>query len=126
MHKNEKGFAYPISLCILVLMSMLVILESQQYLSEKRLAHETETILKQEYYFLLAARRLEGMLQREEMPESSGVLSFHDANVTYVKEDLGPTLKISFTLILSSGERAVGFIYYDKTLKKMVKWVEKN
>lgn len=126
MLKNEKGFTFPLSLCMLILVSTFVIVHTQLYLNEKKLTHETETILKQEYYYLYSVRKIETQLQNGELLQNSGVFSLQEGRVDFIKEDMGSSLKFTFNLTLFSGEKSVGFAYYNKTQKKMIKWVEKN
>lgn len=126
MLKNDKGFTYPLSLCMLLLISTFVIVHSQLFLNEKRLKQETDTILAQEYYYLFCVRKVETQLQNGEMLQNPGVILLSDGRMDFTIEDTGTLLKITFNLTLSSGEKAIGFAYYNKTQKKMVKWVEKN
>jgi len=90
------------------------------------MAHESKTILNEEFYFLSSVRKIENQLRNGEPINNSGILSFKEGKVDYIKEDLGVSLKITFTITLNTGEKAVGFGYYDKNLKKLIKWVEKN
>lgn len=125
MTSNQNGFAFPLSLCMLLLFSTFMIMSTQLYLNEKRLANETETILKQEYYFLNVVRKLEAQYQQG-VTIGTGEFLFLDGKVSYTKEDIGTTLKVNLTLILNTGEQARGFVYFDKNSKKMIKWVEVN
>lgn len=126
MSVNQKGFTYPITLCMLLLFSSLILIYTQQYLNEKKMAHESKTILNEEFYFLSSVRKIENQLRNGEPINNSGILSFKEGKVDYIKEDLGVSLKITFTITLNTGEKAIGFGYYDKNLKKLIKWVEKN
>lgn len=126
MLHNQKGFIYPLSFTILLLASTFFAIYAQQYVIEKKLAHETESILKQEYLFLYSVRKLEVQLQNGEPIMNTGVLNLTRGRVNFSKEDLGTTLKFTFTITLTTGEKAIGFAYYNKSLKKMIKWVEKN
>jgi hypothetical protein len=126
MLHNEKGFTFPLSLCMLLLISTFVVIYTQQYLNEKKFAHETETILKQEYYFLVAVRKLETQLQNDEPILNKGQYIMQKGRMDFTKEDLGTTLKFNFSLTLSTGEKAIGIAYYNKIQRKMIKWVEKN
>jgi fatty acid-binding protein DegV len=125
MITNQTGFAFPLSLCMLVLFSTFVIIGSQTYLNEKMLASETESILKQEYYFLHAVRKLESLYQSGE-PIVTGELLYQDGRVSYTKEDIGTTLKVNLILTFNTGEQVKGYIYFDKNSKKVTKWVEIN
>ena len=116
---------YPFSYCILVLLSVFLVIHLQQFKVEKFLFQETETILKQEYYLLCAVKKLEAQLQ-EDSGIGAGTYSYQEGKVVFSKEDLGPTVKFTLTLTLNNGVQAQGFSYYDKALKKMVKWVERK
>ena len=104
---------------------MFMVIHLQQFITEERLFQETETILKQEYYLLCAVKKLEGQLQGD-ASTSAGSYSFQEAKVVFSKEDLGTTAKYTLTLTLNNGVQAQGYSYYDKNLKKMVKWVERK
>lgn len=111
---------------MLLLTSTFLIIYTDQYVNEKKILKETETILKTEYYFLYSVRKVESCLQNGELMLSSGEVSLQDGKMSYTIEDLGSTLKITFNLKLNSGETLIGFAYYNKNVKKMIKWVEKN
>lgn len=126
MLRNQKGFAFPLSLSMIVIVSMFVVIHTEQYLIEKKIAYETEKILREEYYFLHSVRNLETKLLNGETITNSGGVILKDGRVDYLKEDLGATIKFTLTQTLSTGEKAVAFAYYDKNKKRMNKWVETN
>jgi competence protein ComGG len=125
MVSNERGFMYPLSHSMLILVTILISIHLHQFLAEKRLFQETETILKQEYYLLCAVKKLEAELQTNPTI-SNGTYLFKEGIVVFTKEDLGTTSKFTMTLTLANGIQALGFSYYDKNLLKMVKWVERK
>jgi hypothetical protein len=125
MITNERGFMYPFSYSILVLLSLFLLINLQQLTIEKRLFQETETILKQEYYLLCAVKKLEGELQGN-VNLGAGSYFYREGKVVFTKEDAGTTFKFTLTLTLNNGVQAQGYSYYDKNLKKMVKWVERK
>jgi hypothetical protein len=125
MVSNERGFMYPLSHSMLILLTILISIHLHQFLAEKRLFQETETILKQEYYLLCAVKKLEAELQTNPTI-SNGTYPFKEGIVVFTKEDLGTTSKFTMTLTLANGIQALGFSYYDKNLLKMVKWVERK
>lgn len=129
MVRNEKGFTFPLTLCIILLVSVLLTIQLEQYLSEKRLMRESELILKQEYYFLSsmkdAATHLEQMVDADELPTKVNL--FSDGEVEYRTEKLTESLfKVTFDLKMESLPVLTGFGYYDKEEGKMIKWIEKN
>jgi hypothetical protein len=125
MITNEKGFMYPFSYSVLVLLSLFLVIHLQQFTIEKRQFQETETILKQEYYLLSAVKKLEGQIQANPSI-SAGSYSYREGMVVFTKEDAGTTFKFTLTLTLNNGVQAQGYSYYDKNLTKMVKWVERK
>lgn len=128
MVHNEKGFTYPLTFCILLLVSVLLSIQLEQYLSEKRFMRESELILKQEYYFLSSIKQAENQLRQmidDELP--TGVSHFSDGEVAYSTEKLTDSLfKVTFDLNMASLPVLSGFGYYDKEEGKMIKWIEKN
>ncbi|MCQ6278085.1 competence type IV pilus minor pilin ComGG [Bacillus sp. EB600] len=127
MSKNQKGFTYPLTLAILITFLIFFSIQVQQLLTERKMHQETKIILQQEYYMLTTVKKMEGKLQSGDLVETKGTFQFLNGYVDY-QADLpsGSTQKITFTLHLHSGETAVGFGYFDKNLKKLVKWIEKN
>ncbi len=118
MLRNQKGFAFPLSLSMIVLVSMFTVIHTEQYLIEKKIAFETEKILKEEYYFLYSVRHLETKLQNDETLTNSGWFILKDGRVDYLKEDLGAAIKFTLTQTLSTGEKAVAFAYFDKNTRE--------
>lgn len=116
---------YPLSLCLLLLISTFVIIHIEQFLSEKRFNQETETILTQEFYFSSAVKKLESQVQADS-GLSSGVYYYQDGTVEFKKENIGTIAKFTLTLTLKSGVQAQGYSYYDENVRKMVKWVERK
>lgn len=126
MSKNQKGFTYPLTLAVLISFLIFFSIQVQQLLTERKMLHETKIILQQEYYMLTTVKKMEGELSGAPVG-ARGTFQFINGYVDY-QADLpsGSTQKITFTLHLHSGETAVGFGYFDKNLKKLVKWIEKN
>lgn len=129
MVRNEKGFTFPLTFIIILLVSVLLTIQLEQYLSEKRLMRESELIMKQEYYFLSSVMAAENHFMQmgddDELP--SGVRFFSDGEVEYNTEKLTDSLfKVTFDLKMESLPMLSGYGYYDKEEGKMIKWIEKN
>ncbi|PLR99922.1 competence type IV pilus minor pilin ComGG [Bacillus sp. T33-2] len=125
---NEKGFTYPVSICLLMFFSFTLVINLQQYVTEKRFNKETETILKQEYYMMGAVRQVERLLKDGTLQGSSGgTIQYRTGEVIYeIKPLTASTDQITFRLKLDTNEESIGFANYDKEMKKMTKWVERN
>lgn len=127
MIRNEKGFSYPLTFCVLLLAFVVLSIHFELYISEKRIIKESVTMLKQEYYFLSAMQWTEELFLQEDHGEVSGVYSFSDGEVSYHSVKVADSLyRVTFNLALKNLPEITGFGYYDKELKKMIKWNEKN
>lgn len=127
MIRNEKGLTYPVVLMVIVLFFLFFTNQIQMYLSEKQLHHHSKIILKQEYYMFSTFKKVETSLLSNSYILGTGQFVYRSGSAIYMIETApNNMLKISITTKLSTSEEAVGIALYDKNLKKMVKWVEKN
>ncbi|PLR87569.1 hypothetical protein EJA13_08550 [Bacillus canaveralius] len=127
MSMNEHGFTYPLTLGIFLLLSLMLTLNAEHFLAEQRLLKETESILEQEYYLMSAVKKVENSLQSDMPIEPAGTYFFRDGQVAYKIEPLaGSVLQVTFILTMKSGIETTSYGYYDSSLKKMTKWIEKN
>jgi hypothetical protein len=123
---NEKGFMFPVTLCILLLFSAFLMVHFNQYVSEKRLLAEVEQFERNQFYFLQSLKRLEKELQAEET-NLSGSYTYERAVVSYhVVEKQVDLFQISLQLTTESQAVLLGVGYYDKKLQKISKWIERN
>ncbi|WP_071395736.1 competence type IV pilus minor pilin ComGG [Bacillus tuaregi] len=128
MVRNQHGFTYPLTLCILILFSTVLMIYTEQYLTEKRMLIETEYIQKQDYYIVNAMKIIEKTLSEHGKTNNTGTINFYDGQVSYVLLDLTDQLwEIRINLKTGIEHREfTGYAYYDFELKKMIKWVERN
>lgn len=126
MLRNEKGFTSPLCLSLLLLISLLFVIQMEVYLNEKRIAAENHLLLKQEYYFMNTVKYAEKMMRSEEKPIVSGYRSFSEGEVSFHSSVHADHVYIvNFRMKLKTGNTINGLGYYDNTMKKMIKWVEK-
>lgn len=127
MIRNESGFIYPLTYCILILASTFLVVQLEQYLAEKRLLLETTRILKQDYYLMKSVKEVEVILSTDSEYASESDFTFSSGVVHYQISSLSDSmLKIDFTLTDKENIKIVGYSLYDKNLKKMIKWIEKT
>ncbi|PLR72602.1 competence type IV pilus minor pilin ComGG [Bacillus sp. UMB0728] len=129
MLRNEKGFAFPVSLSILLASCLSLLILLGQNVSEAELLDEKEQILKQDYYLLSSVKRLERHLADVEEDETlqPGSFIFKEGTVTYSMTELaGSLFEISFTLAIESQKPIVSYAFYDRDRGKMIKWTEKK
>ncbi|WP_312471747.1 competence type IV pilus minor pilin ComGG [Neobacillus sp.] len=125
MKNNEKGFTYPLTLCLLLLFLLFFSLHVEQLLTERKMAHETAVILQQEYYFLSSVKKIEGIFQTGGTIPSKGTITYVNGNMDYQAETpTGYVQKVNFTLRLRSDEAIIGRGFFDTRTKKLIKWVE--
>jgi hypothetical protein len=127
MRQNEKGFTYPVVLMLIVLFCLYLSFQIQFYLSEKRLYQESTYILKQEYYMHTTVKRVEKLLQNNLVTVGTGQFVFNTNSANYRIEVYSTNLlKVTITIKLNTLIEVTSYAYYDKNLKKMIKWVERN
>ena len=128
MLRNQKGFTYPLTLCLLILLSTTLTIQIEQYITEKRMLNETETILKQDYYFLSTIELLQSKIAISDPMPTIGFLDFNDGQVSYTIVELSEReLEIKLVLTMKRGNGEVeGSAFYDKSLGKIVAWNEMN
>ena len=128
MLRNQKGFTYPLTLCLLILLSTILTIQIEQYITEKRMLNETETILKQDYYFLSTIESLQSQIAISDPMPTIGFLDFNDGQVSYTIVELSEReLEIKLILTMKRGNGEVeGSAFYDKSLGEIVAWNEMN
>jgi ComG operon protein 7 len=128
MLRNQSGFTYPLTLCLLIIFSTVLVIHIEQYVMESRMLKETETILKQDYYLLNAVRTIESTLATEGNKKEPGSILFNDGQANYVIMELTDQLwEIDIHLKTGTDQIEIsGLAYYDTDIQKVIKWIEKN
>ena len=128
MLRNQKGFTYPVTLCLLILLSTVLTIQIEQYITEKRMLNQTGTILKQDYYFLSTIELLQSQIAISDSMPTTGFLDFNDGQISYTIVELSEReLEIKLVLTMKRGNGEVeGSAFYDKNLGKIVAWNEMN
>ncbi|MGG3469980.1 competence type IV pilus minor pilin ComGG [Neobacillus pocheonensis] len=127
MKNAESGFTYPLTLCMLIIFLMFFSIHVEKLLSERKIAHETSTILQEEYYYLISVKKIESLFQSGGSIPSKGTLVYQKGNMGYQAEvPAGYVQRVNFTLCMNSGETLNGIGYFDTRSKKLIKWVEMN
>lgn len=127
MKKDERGFAYPLTLAVLLLFVLIFTFRVEQLLTERKLAAVTETILQEDYYFHSSIKKIEKILETGETLPSKGTFSYSNGNIEYQAETpIGSSQRINFTLKMKSGETLICRGFFDTKVKKLMKWTELN
>ncbi|MEH7417695.1 competence type IV pilus minor pilin ComGG [Neobacillus drentensis] len=125
MKRNENGFTYPLTLCTLLLFLIFFSMHIEQLLSERKMALETTEILKQEYYFLSSAKKVESIYQLRSTIPAKGTFVYANGTMNYRVENPSSLIQIvDFTLILDSHDAIAGYGYFDSRSKTLIKWLE--
>lgn len=125
---NERGFAFPVTLCILMLFTIVLSFKASQLVIEKRFYKEIEQFEKNQFYFLTAIKKTEEYLSSSgEDYEKAGVFEFKDCTVSYhITQAESELLHITYSFILPGRAEVNGIAYYDRQIKKIVNWHEKG
>ncbi len=128
MIHNQNGFTYPITLCMMILLSTILIMRIDHFLIEKRMLKETENILKQDYYLLSTMDQLQSYLSTNEDVPVDGNFDYKDGQATYqIVNITGDTMEMMITLKVGGQESVfIGNAFYDLNLNKFIKWYEVN
>ena len=127
MLRNEKGFTYPLTLCMFILFSMMLAIHIDQYVIEKRMFIETETILKQDYYLLSCVRKVETILATNSEKVNSGSFEFYDGHADFqIKKKTDTILEINIQLMTGKKLVIIGMAYYDTDKQKVIQWIERS
>lgn len=125
MKNNERGFTYPLTLCIVILFLLFFSMHVEKLLTKRKLAHETAAILQQEYYFLSSVKKVEKLFQSGGTIPAKGTIIYLKGTMEYQAETpIGFVQKVNFTVRLDSNEAVIGRGFFDTRSKKLIKWVE--
>lgn len=127
MRNSEKGFTYPLTLCVLIIFLLFFSLQVEQLLTEKKMVHETFIILQQEYYALSSVKKVEMLYQSTGTPPAKGTFVFKNGSMEFKMETPnGNVQKVIFTLRLNTGEIITEYGFFDTSSKRLQKWLERN
>lgn len=128
MLRNQNGFTYPITLCLIILLSTVLVMRVEHFLAEKRMFQETEMILKQDYYLLSAMEQLNSYLSVDDKVENNGTFEFKNGVVEYqMIEQTEELLDINITIKLEGNDAVFkGVAIYNRNLNKIINWFEVN
>ncbi|MDR4314411.1 Uncharacterised protein [Niallia circulans] len=126
MIKNNKGFIYPLSLCVYILFIHFLFILYGIYVNKKGIDSGVKNSNIQEYYFLSSLKEIELDLSTKENPDLSGTKNFLHGNVFYtIEKNSRTTFKIDYQLKMQGGVKPIYAIsYFDIEQNKMTKWVE--
>ncbi|WP_077213954.1 competence type IV pilus minor pilin ComGG [Bacillus dakarensis] len=124
---NEKGFMYPVTLCILMLFSIFLAVQFNQYLAEKKLLQEISHLERNQSYFLQSLIKVEKLLINGNVG-TSGKIYFEEGTVTYEIQPINAyMLQIIFNLkVVDNDSILTGFGYFDLEYMKMISWAERK
>jgi len=125
MRNQEKGFTYPLTLCLLIVFILFFSMQVDRLVSERKIAYESQAILQEEYYFLSSVKKIEAMLLTAGSIPSTGAFQYKNGRIQFTTEPVSGTIqKVNFTLSLHSGHRIIGQGTFDTRTKKLTNWFE--
>lgn len=125
MKNSEKGFTYPLTLCLLIVFLLFFSMHVDQLLMERKIAHETSSIQQEEYYFLSSVKKVEALYQSGAALPLKGSWLYSNGSMVYQADlPIGNTQKVTFNLVLNSGIAVSGSGSFDLVTKKLTKWME--
>jgi len=124
--RNNKGFIYPLSLCVFILFIHFLLILYGLYENKKGIEISVKNSNMQEYYFLTSLKDIEEQLVSQENFVLTGTKIFLHGQVFYtITKDTATTYKIDYKLNLQGvSNQIVATSYFDMDQHKMTKWVE--
>jgi hypothetical protein len=119
---NDKGFTFPLTLCLFLLTSLFLTIVFNQYISEKGVVTEINRQERRQYLFLLMSKEVSEKLLNGEVPVN-GVETFNDVTIKYSVSQISLELyEVTYTLIQGSIQiKAVA--QYEGKSGKLTKWL---
>ncbi|MFC0474470.1 hypothetical protein ACFFHF_04050 [Robertmurraya beringensis] len=119
---NEKGFMYPISLCIFLLVSLFLTIEFNQYISEKGIVASVNQQERRQYLFLLTSKKISEEMEGAVIPVD-GIATYSDTTVTYTVKQI-TSQYVEVTFFMTQGTLSIKAIaQYEVGSGKLVKWL---
>jgi len=110
-----------------IIFSIVLVIHIDQYVIEKRMFMETETILKQDYYLLSSVRKVETILATNVETVNSGSFEFYDGHADYqLKKKTDTIWEINIQLMTGKEITITGIAYYDSDRQKVIQWIERS
>lgn len=123
---NEKGFMFPLTLCIILLFTLFISINTNHFLAEKRFSIEIEKFQRNQFYFLQSLMKLEQIL-KEEGDITSGIFYYDKGTLTYTAiEEESSIRRVDLRLRTVENGQLTGIAYFDVEYGKLTKWVERN
>lgn len=120
---KEHGFTYPLTLCLLLLFLLFFSIQVERLLTERKVAHETELVMQEEYYFLSSVKKLEATFQTKGSLPVKGVFTYQMGWMDFQTDAPSAySQRVIFTLSLHTGEKVTGRGFFDTRTKKLIKW----
>jgi len=125
MVRNEEGFMYPLTLCFLLLFSTILLLNTEHFLTVKKMTRETENIFMMDTYIIRTVQVLEERLAAEEPPAANGSFSFPEVQVEYSIAKITESVW-DISIFIKKKQMPVfqAHAYYDHDLQRIYKWIE--
>ena len=121
---NEKGFALPMVLIIATTIILLISYMIDQFVIEKHFSKEIEESNISSHLLLLAVHDLQKEWNQKE-DISNGIIFYPKGDVYYevINQDAKTASIICYGSTMNE-RKAIVVIHYDKSLKKVVEWIE--
>ncbi|MBD7935880.1 MULTISPECIES: competence type IV pilus minor pilin ComGG [Cytobacillus] len=122
---NEKGLFYPFVLLLIVLLSLVITIQADFLLREKRMMKLSGILLQQEYYFKQSMIYLDEQFHLNGELPIEGEYSFNHGTVFYEIEDQEESLiKINLEVEINGVANVKAMAYYSLIERDVIKWIE--
>ncbi|WP_078379735.1 competence type IV pilus minor pilin ComGG [Sutcliffiella halmapala] len=121
----EKGYIFPITLMLSVLLSGFLLHQIELYRMEKLFYAESDELFELEHMMKYSWDSVENELQTDTFPLLNSI-SFPSGTATISTQDTYPIAQIKIICVTTNDRRYEATIQYDRAAYQVISWIETN
>ncbi|WP_417899632.1 competence type IV pilus minor pilin ComGG [Bacillus haimaensis] len=125
MNRMERGYIFPVTLLLSLLISSMLLHQIELYRVEKAFYIESGELFELESMMRYTWEKVEGELEVDRFPPLSNI-NFPNGNAVIIADDQFPVTQIKIICTTSKDRKYEATILYDRTTYQVVSWVESN
>lgn len=125
MNRMEKGYIFPVTLLLSLLISSMLLHQIELYRMENAFYTESGELFELESMMRYSWEKVEGDLEVGRFPPLSQI-DFPKGNAVITANDEYPVTQIKIICTTNKGRQYEATILYEQTTYRVVSWVESN
>ncbi|MFE7061011.1 competence type IV pilus minor pilin ComGG [Sutcliffiella sp. NPDC057660] len=125
MNRMEKGYIFPVTLLLSLLVSSMLLHQIELYRMEKAFYTESGELFELESMMRYSWEKVEGQLEVDSFPPLSNI-NFPNGNAVITADEQYPVTQIKIICTTTKDRKYEAIILYERTTYRVVSWVESN